>query len=601
MSRTARHIRTGRSAWVGAAAALLLSACAGSDAPTRPAPVIPGNPQGPSNVRAAAFIVDVNLRTQKVSITPAAQGVAGRNLVPSFSRQAEVGSATPGFSILAGDVVQLTASNYQASTVGQFQPGRVRVRFDINITNRLSGVQLITPTFPTPPAGTNGILLFPFEAVTTVTSGGVSVGGDGTEVIVEQPSSGAVEPSVDWDAAPYNFFNDAACTAGSNDCYRFETFNQPLASGGTSEARTVGFDIDPTVGSFRARLIVAADLQNSGPTPTGTVAGSVTSPQIGAIAGATVTVQTGGFTGTTDAGGAYSIASVTTGPKTVAVSNLPAGCTVPASQNVTVTSGGTATVNFSVTCTVPSGSVTGTITRDFDGAPLSGVTVTATPAGGSATGPAASNASGVYALANVPVAGGSGTLTLGNLPAGCTNASPYPYSGLTAGGTATVNITVACTPPPSGYPFGYTWGAIAGNQVTLTVAVDMSTFNDPNVNGAGADDIQVIQGRVNYDATRLQFVSAANVSGSPFSAATANGATAGVINWGNFHTLATPVTGNVQLIRFTFNVLAGAPTSVTTSTGPFVVAGSAQIDPVTGENVDLRPRLIVTEATLSIP
>lgn len=582
-------------------AAVAAAACADNN-PVRTDPRLP--PEGPKDPRitSATFLLDVNTRTGEVRITPPSQGLSSLgSLSPSFSNIPAPGGG-PKFSIVAGDVVLLTASSYQASAVGQYTPGKVRVNFDVNITNRLSSVELITPTFPVPPAGTNGIILFPYQTTVTVTSGGVSVGGDGTEVIVEQPSYGAVASSTDWDGTSYNFFNDDGCPAGSTDCYRYETFGQPLAAGATSAARTVGFDIDPTVGSFRARLIVAADLRNAGAAPTGSVAGTVSSPQRGNIAGATVTVQTGSFTGTTDASGAYTINNVTTGPKTVTVGNLPAGCSVPAAQNVTVASASVSAVNFTVTCTVPSGSITGTIRRSFDNAVLAGVTVNATPSGGSATPNVSSNAPGVYSLAGVPVgATGGGGLALGNLPAGCTNASPYAYTGLTDGGTVSLDVTVSCTAPPAGYAYGYTWGPVAGGQVTLTVAIDMSTYNDPAVNGGAADDISVIQGRLLYDAAKLQYVSASNVAGSSFGSATANGATAGAINWGNFHTLSTPVTGNVQLIQFTFNVVGGATGGVATGTQAFTVAGALQIDPVTGEPYDLRPRILVNEATLTLP
>src|SRR4029077_14298592 len=145
----------------------------------------------------------------------------GTGSAPSPSYQMSGGITGPNFSIVAGDVVQLAASNYSASAVGAFSPGKIRVRFDINITNALSGVQLITPTFPVPPASVSGLFLFPYETVVTTTSGGVTVGGDGTEVVVEQPSYGQVGSSPDWAGAPYNFFKDTGCPAGSNDCYRY--------------------------------------------------------------------------------------------------------------------------------------------------------------------------------------------------------------------------------------------------------------------------------------------------------------------------------------------------------------------------------------------
>jgi hypothetical protein len=193
-----------------------------------------------------AFVVDVNTQERSVRLS----GPSGPAAAPG----------APNFSLVAGDVVELAASNYSASAVGAFLPGKIRVRFNISIANRLAGVQLITPTFPAPPPGTNGIVLFPYETSVTVTAGGTSVGGNGNDVVVEQPSNGSVSPSDDWAGVPFNFFNDNGCPAGSNDCYRHQVFNQPLMSGTISESRTVGFDIDPTVANFRARLIIAADI-----------------------------------------------------------------------------------------------------------------------------------------------------------------------------------------------------------------------------------------------------------------------------------------------------------------------------------------------------
>jgi hypothetical protein len=555
----------------------------------------PDNPGSNPQFRNAAFIADVNMRTGEIKviapITTITPGAPSSSMSPMMMNS----SSGPGinYSILAGDVVELTTSAFAASNVGQFTPGKVRVTFDVNITNRLSSVQLITPTFPTPPAGVTGVLLFPFENVTIVTSGGTTVGGDGTEVIVEQPSRGAVEPSVDWDGAPHNFFNDAGCSGADNDCYRYQTFATPLAAGGTSEAQNVGFDIDPTVGRFRARLIVAADLQNSGAAPTGTVAGAVTSPQRGALSGVTVTVTSGNFTGTTNGGGAYSIANVTTGPKTVSLSNLPAGCTNPGSQNTTVTSGNTSTVNFTVVCTVPSGTISGTISSSQGGG-LNNVSVSATPTGGSAVGPVSTSAAGAYSLAGVPVGGaGTGNLSLANLPANCTNPGAIPYSGLTDGGTITVDVTVPCTPPPQGYQYTATWGPITGGTVTLTLAIDMSTFNDPNVNGANPDNIGGIDGFFTYNASRLQFVSAANVAGSSLTNIAANGSTPGTVTFLNFPN--GTATGLQGIAVITFNVIGTGPTSVTTSTTISTAAGGP-----TNDN-DLIPRIIINEGTITIP
>jgi hypothetical protein len=560
--------------------ALAATACESNRPVTQPE--LPGDPPANSELRQASFIADVNTRTGKVQITaPVRTGMAFDGVSLN-----QVGLGGPSFSIIAGDVVELTAANFFASQVGEFTPGKVRVTFDVLITNRLSGVRLVTPTFPVPPAGTDGILLFPFETVVTTTSGGTSVGGDGTDVIIELPNRGEVEASVDWSGDPFNFFNDTGCGSDANDCYRYETYAQPLLPTATSESRRVGFDIDPTVGNFRARLIVAANLEDGTPPAPATINGTVSSPQRGNLAGVVVNVTPGGFSGSTSSAGAYSITGVTVGPKTIALdaTTLPSGCTAPASQSVTVTSGATITRNFSVACTVPAGTITGTITRNYDSSPLSAIQVSATPTGGSLFGPASTNTSGVYTLAGVPVGTtGSGTLTLANLPANCTNPGPLAYSGLTENGTIAQDVVLACEPPPVGYQFTNTWSGVSGGQVTLTIAIDMSTFDDPNI--PDADDVFSIAGQTAYNSAVLSAVSCANVSGSQLASISANTSNSGLIIWGNF-TTTPPARGLQGIALCTFNVIGAG--SVTT--------GTTVTEAVSANETNLIPNIVINEA-----
>jgi hypothetical protein len=462
--------------------ALVAAAC-GKDSTVAPAePELPGNPVIPPQYRGAAFIADISSLKKTVKITPPAATIRNPLASQSFARAGDrnwnLGGETGGTfqSLLGGDVIDLVATNYQAGALGAVVPGKILITFDVQVVNKLNSVNLIVPTFPTPPAGTTGVLMFPFEIGVTTTSGGVSVGGAGNEVIVSSPRGGAVQVSNDWDGngtagsgAPHNFFNDIGCLATSNDCFRWEEY-APIPALGSSSARSVGFLIDPTVGDFRVKMILAADLQNSGGAAQfGTIAGTVTSPQIGAISGASISVS-GGFSGTTGAGGAYSITNIGVGSRTVSVSNLPSGCTAPASQTVSVTNGATSTANFSVTCTVPTGTVTGTINNSLGGV-ISGALVTLTPTGGSAQ-TFTTAAAGVYTF-TVPVGAGTGSITVGNLPANCTAPAATPYSGLTSGGTVTANITVTCTPAPTfgtiaGTVTSSLGGGIAGASVVVT-------------------------------------------------------------------------------------------------------------------------------------
>lgn len=447
-------------------AALVLAACGKGDNGSPADPVVPNEPGGNPRFRAAAFVFDVNTAEKTVTVTAPAGGV----ISPSMEGNAD---GSPNYSILAGDVVQLSTSNYQASAVGAFTPGMIRVTFDVNITNRISAINLITPTFPAPPAGTTGVLLFPFEAATIVSTGGATPGGDGTDIIVEQPSRGTVFPSIDFEGEPFNFFNDGACAVGNNDdCYRYQTFGQPLLGGGTSEAQTVGFDIEPTVYRFRTRLIVAADIAPSAGAAVGTITGTVTS-NIGALSGVAI-AATGGLSATTGAAGDYSIGNAPVGPRTVSITGgLPAGCTLNAPQTVPVSvpNGGTVTANFVATCPTPSFTLSGSVTSN-QGA-IVGATVAASTGGSTAT-----TAGGAYTL-SLPVAGGAGTLTVTGLPAGCTlNAGgDLTYPATLVGGSVTRNLVYTC-PVPGANSVRGTWTVNAGaGTASLRIGLTVTAGN----------------------------------------------------------------------------------------------------------------------------
>lgn len=240
----------------------LVGACASERAS---APDLIGAPPA-SPLRALAFTADVNTRTGAITIT--APGASTAN-VPTLSRD---GIERPGLSLLGGDAVRLVASNYRSSAVGEFEPNKIRVTFDVAIENKLSGVRMVTPTWPVPSA--TGVILVPIDNTVTATPGGVT-GNDGSTPLIELPRTGTVAPSIDFNGtgavgsgAPYDFFNDAACAAlASSDCFRWEAYDAQIEQFATSSTRTVGYDIDASVGQFLARLIVAADLAPTGQTP----------------------------------------------------------------------------------------------------------------------------------------------------------------------------------------------------------------------------------------------------------------------------------------------------------------------------------------------
>lgn len=423
-----------------------LGAC--TDSPQTTGPVLPGNPPIPPQYRGAAwqFVISPQKKTVRV-IPPSSPSISGSMASASLAAIDNPQGQGPLLSLLGEEVVDISVvpNSFLAGPLNNPSPGKRLLSFDIVVNNKLTGADLIAPTFPTPPAGTVGPVLFPFEITTTATSGGAT-GGAGSIVVVP-PRDGAVAVSGEWDGTAHNFFNDAGCGPTSNDCFRWEEFSV-VTSNGSSNAKKVGFEIDASVGDFTVKVILAANLRNAGggPAQSGTVAGTVTSPQLGNISGATINIS-GGFSGTTGANGSYSVTGVGVGARTVSVTGLPGSCTAPAPQNVTVVDGQTATANFSVTCTAPTGTVAGTISSSLGGT-ISGVAVTVTPTGGSQSPVFTTAANGQYSIV-VPVLSGAGTIGLANLPANCTAPSPAtPYSGLTANNTVTVNITVQCAQPP---------------------------------------------------------------------------------------------------------------------------------------------------------
>jgi hypothetical protein len=460
--------------------------------------VLPAGPTIPPQYRGAAYQFEVSTTKKTVKVIPPTSGTING---PSGSVNLDVKPSGVGGvrqSLLGPEVIDIRVvpGSFVAGPLNNPTAGKRLISFDVIIDNKLNSVNLIKPTFPTPPAGAAGPLLFPFEITVPTTSGGAT-GGPGSIVVVP-PRGGSVTVNTEWDGSPFNFFNDAGCGATANDCFRYEEFSV-IQAAQSSNARKIGFEIDASVGDFTVKVIAAADLQNStGGVGVGTISGVVSSPQLGNLGNVNVGVS-GGFSGTTAAGtGAYSIANVTSGSRTVSVTGgLPAGCAQPADQTVTLAAAGTQTVNFSVTCNVPTGTVGGVITSSLGGG-IQGVTVTLTPNGGSALPAFTTGASGGYTFGSVPVADGTGSITLGNLPAGCTNASPYSYTGLTNGGSVTRDIVVTCAAAPQ---FGTLTGTIRrsdNNAVVsgVTVAITPGSGTAPANQTTDATGVYTFSGNV---------------------------------------------------------------------------------------------------------
>jgi len=508
--------------------------------------------------------------------------------------------------LLGGDVIEIVTSNFQAGAVGAVEPGKVHVTFDMQIINKISGYELTTPTFPTPPSGVQGVQAFPFEISVTSTAGSVS--SSGNEVVVTSPRYGQVVPSSEWGQLPlgdgnfHNFFNAGTCTATSSDCFRYEPF-ATIAQQGSSAPQRVGFMIDPTVGDFRAKIIIAADLRNVVIPARGKVGGTVTS-NIGPVNGATITV-TGGATATSDATGAYLTDSIASGPnKTVSISNLPSGCVANQASfpAQTIPAAGTLTVNFAVTCQVPVGTVSGTITKSYNSAAATGVKVVVTPTSGAAMPEVTTGANGAYTVSNVPTFPTTGTITLTNIPSGCTNPGPISYSGHSTSGT-TKDIVLTCVEPPFEYPVTGTWtvvnGGPTGRQAQIVLAIDMgSAPGDLTIAGSNADPLAGITFQLGYDGTKLAYASRSLLSPDEFDlgvagnsgVGTATATTSIAIGSGSGLTK----TGNFQLVRLTFNIASGVTGVVPVTTTVTEALATTSLTVITS-------KVTLNIATLNIP
>ncbi|MDQ8167319.1 MAG: carboxypeptidase-like regulatory domain-containing protein [Gemmatimonadota bacterium] len=566
-----------------AATMVALAACSSDKAGSLPAAVLPANPAIPAQYRGAAFVFNVSATKKTVSVTAPTATI--RNPIAAASLNLNAG---PNYSLLGADVIDLSTSNFQASAVGAVLPGKVRITFDVTINNRLSGIRLITPTFPTPPAGVTGVQAFPFEISVTTTAGSVGQGSTTNEIVVTSPRFGAVVPSTNWDGNSHNFFNDAGCPSTATDCFRYESFGQ-IEPSSSSSTQQVGFDIEPTVGDFRVKVLLAADLENGTPPAPGSVSGTVTTPAGVSLAGATVNVS-GGFSGTVGAGGAYTVASVTTGTKTVSVTNLPSYCVAPASQSVTVSSAAASTANFTVACTIPTGSIAGTVTSSLGGG-IANVSITATPTGGSATAAVTTAATtGAFSITTPALVSG-GVLTLTNVPSNCTNPGPTAYTGLTTTGLSGISIVLTCTPPPPEYPVSLTWGAITtggptGRQVELTVSWAAQT-----------QQVVGLAGAIGVGAN-LAYASRTFTSSFDFGAANFTGSGTAGSSLSFAYGAVSPAfeTGTFDVIKFKFNIAAGFSGSIT----PTLTLSEATRQGATPTNI-LSSTPVSTLPTLVIP
>jgi len=210
-------------------------------------------------------------------------------------------------------------------------------------------------------------------------------------------------------------------------------------------------------------------------TNTGSISGAVSDSQTPAqpVSGASITYTgTGGTTGTgtttTNSSGGYTFSAVP--PGTYSVAATATGFTTPSAQPVTVTTGTSATANFTMTAT---SGISGTVTDSVTNAAIVTATVAYSGTGGttgSGSTTAINSTTGAYTLSGVP----PGTYTVTASASGYTSQSLTSVS-VTAGNTATANFAlVAGTGQPifsDGFESGTfgSWTSTAGLVVEGTI------------------------------------------------------------------------------------------------------------------------------------
>jgi len=199
-------------------------------------------------------------------------------------------------------------------------------------------------------------------------------------------------------------------------------------------------DLGLAIGGGRINAARALSGATPPPPTSGTITGSVRDAATGLpLAGATV--SDGPASTTSDASGAYALANVPPGSYTVTAS---ASGYTGAAQSVTVTAGLTASASFALAALVTNGAIAGSVRDAATGLPLAGATVS------DGTRSATSDASGAYAITNVP-------------PGGYTvSASAAGYTG----GSQSVSVTAGLTASAS---FGLTRQYMYVKSITFRV------------------------------------------------------------------------------------------------------------------------------------
>jgi hypothetical protein len=225
---------TSRLGALGTLAVLFATACATDQSPTTP-----GVPAAP-DLTGSAFALTIDVSSGQITVAPPVR--------PSNRSGGDL-----ALSLVGSEAIELLGTGQGGaiacrwSTVPSSSKQK-RCTFDFTVSNHLTITDLVAPTtFPRPPLGATGPIVFPFSASAL--------------------PSGTATPNADWQHPPTNLFNDVTgCTSSkTSDCYRWESLAGPLAAGTTSSQLTVGFDVDKAAQRVTVYLVVAADLRDNPP------------------------------------------------------------------------------------------------------------------------------------------------------------------------------------------------------------------------------------------------------------------------------------------------------------------------------------------------
>jgi len=174
----------------------------------------------------------------------------------------------------------------------------------------------------------------------------------------------------------------------------------------------------------------------------GKVHGSLVSSIGGGIAAAFVRLTHGSseMTSRTGADGTFSFDELPAGSGTVAFDSLPPQCDRPPGLTYSVVAGGTAVVNATASCVVPTGTISGRLLSQASDT-LAGASVSIIPAGASSLPPKQTESDGSFSFADVQA--GSGVVRVRGLPAPCPTPADVPYT-LGFRDTLHMPLTVTC-------------------------------------------------------------------------------------------------------------------------------------------------------------